>query len=124
MSLSNEPQARERSRHGAAQIERGFSAAFELVATPALFGLIGWFVDRRLGTGPILTIALTTFVAGYVIWKLLYNYTAEMNRLESELISNRTHGGPILPGAAPSGPGPVPGDDLIADPAADSRADS
>jgi F0F1-type ATP synthase assembly protein I len=90
MSLSQEPQARDGSRHGATQVERGFTAAFELVATPALFALFGWFLDSRLGTGPFLTIGLATFVAGYLVWKLLYNYNAEMTRLESDLIRDRT----------------------------------
>ena len=26
-----------------------FAAAFELTVTPAIFGLIGWFIDRQLG---------------------------------------------------------------------------
>jgi F0F1-type ATP synthase assembly protein I len=67
-------------------VDRGFTAAFELVATPALFGFIGWFLDGRLGTGPILTIALTVFVAGYVLWKLLHQYNLEMDRLEDERV--------------------------------------
>ncbi|MGI9612246.1 MAG: AtpZ/AtpI family protein [Acidimicrobiales bacterium] len=90
MSLSSEPHARDESRRGAVQVERGFAAAFELVATPALFALIGWFLDSRLGTGPFLLIGLTTFVAAYQVWKLWYNYNAEMERLEAQLISKRT----------------------------------
>lgn len=64
-------------------LEKGFTAAFELVATPVLFAIIGYYLDRRFGTGPVLTIILTTFVTGYVIWKLWYNYSAEMDRLDA-----------------------------------------
>ena len=71
-------------------VDRGFTAAFELVMTPALFGFIGYLIDRRLGTGPILTIALASVVTCYVVWKLWYKYTVEMTRLEAELIARRS----------------------------------
>ncbi len=90
MGLSQEHQARDESRRGAAQVERGFSAAFELVATPALLGLIGWFLDQRLGSGPFLMIGFAAFTACYLIWKLVYRYNTEMARLESQLITDRT----------------------------------
>ena len=69
--------------------------------TPALFGLIGYLIDRRLGTGPVLTIVLSGFVACYVVWKLWYNYTVEMTRLEAELIARRSGSlaGTSLPGS-------------------------
>ncbi|MCP3992934.1 MAG: AtpZ/AtpI family protein [Actinomycetia bacterium] len=54
--------------------------------TPALFGLIGYFVDRQLGTAPLFTLGLTVFVAVYVVWKLCHGYNAEMDRLEGERI--------------------------------------
>ena len=76
--------------HLGSGVERGFTAAFELVATPALFGLIGYFIDRQLGTGPIVTLALVTFVAGYCIWKLWYQYNHQMEGLEADLIAART----------------------------------
>lgn len=93
MSLRGEaqPESQHRSRLGA-NAERGFTAAFELVATPALFGLIGYFLDARLGTGRLLTVGLAVLVAGYLIWKLWYQYTTEMVKLEAELIADRTGG--------------------------------
>jgi len=80
-------------------VERGFTAAFELVATPVLFAVIGYFLDRRLGTGPFLTIALTVFVAGYVIWKLWYNYSAEMDRLDAARRAPAEDRAPMDPGS-------------------------
>lgn len=96
MSLRGEaqPESQNRSRLGAGA-ERGFTAAFELVATPALFGLIGYFLDARLGTGRLLTFGLAIFVVVYLLWKLWYQYTTEMVRLEAELINQRTGQTPI-----------------------------
>ena len=94
MSISGEARARGHYRAlGGSSAERGFTAAFELVATPALFGLIGYFLDRWLGTGPFLTIGLAAFVAGYCIWKLWYQYTRQMEGLEADLIASRSGGG-------------------------------
>lgn len=91
MSLRGDaqPVGQHRSQTGYSA-ERGFTAAFELVATPALFGLIGYLLDRWLGTGPVLTIGLTFVVACYVVWKLWYGYNVAMLRLETELINRRT----------------------------------
>lgn len=61
-----------------------FSAAFEMIATPALFGLLGWFLDSRLGTFPIITLALVAVVLGYEVWKLHARYSAEMDRALEE----------------------------------------
>jgi hypothetical protein len=77
-----------RELHGSA-VDRGFTAAFELVATPALFGLLGYFIDGRLGTGVLFTAALTIVVAGYCLWKLWCQYNHQMEELESELIVAR-----------------------------------
>ena len=73
--------------------------------TPALVAGIAYLLDRQFGTGPWLTIVLTTFTVGYLVWKLWYNYNVEMTKLEAELIKKRT--GEIseddapLPGATP-----------------------
>ncbi len=64
--------------------DRGFTAAFELVMTPALFGLIGYFIDRQLETGRIFTIGFAVVVASYLIWKLVYQYNTEMDQLEAD----------------------------------------
>ena len=34
-----------------------FSLAVEIVVTPLLFALLGWWLDSLLGTGPVLAIA-------------------------------------------------------------------
>jgi F0F1-type ATP synthase assembly protein I len=37
------------------------SLAMAMVAVPVVFGLVGWWVDGLLGTGPILLIAFAAF---------------------------------------------------------------
>ena len=56
----------------------GLQQAFELVVTPAIFGVLGYFLDRWLGTVPLFTIVFTLFVLGYVGWKLYATYAADM----------------------------------------------
>ncbi len=97
MSLSGEA-SQPRDRHhsqpggGGHHVERGFTAAFELVMTPALLGLIGYFMDRQFGTAPFFTLGLTAFTAVYVIWKLCHGYNTEMDRLEGERIERNVLG--------------------------------
>jgi hypothetical protein len=55
-----------------------------MVMTPALLGLIGYVIDRQLGTAPLFTLALAAFTAAYVVWKFCHQYNIEMDRLEDE----------------------------------------
>ena len=102
MSLSGEAQTPSPNGGLGRQIERGFTAAFELVATPALFGFIGYLIDRQLGTGPWVMVVLVVIVASYEIWKLWYQYNTTMTRLERELIAARTGGQGVSSDTAPS----------------------
>ncbi len=52
--------------------------AFEFVGTPAVFGLFGWLLDRRLGIVPVLTITFAVLVLVYEFWKMGSRYTAQM----------------------------------------------
>ena len=56
----------------------GLAAAFEMIATPVIFGCFGWLLDNRFGTSPWLTIVFGLFVFGYEVWKLVMRYTADM----------------------------------------------
>ena len=60
------------------------SAAFEMIVTPAIFGLLGWFIDSRLGTFPLFTLVLAGLVFAYEVWKLYTRYSAEMDRALEE----------------------------------------
>jgi F0F1-type ATP synthase assembly protein I len=59
--------------------------AFELVATPGIFGFLGWLLDRRLGTTPIFAFVFFFVVLGYVIWKMWMGYDADMKRHEQKM---------------------------------------
>jgi hypothetical protein len=60
--------------------------AVELAVTPAIFALIGWWLDERLGTGPFLLVGLFAFTMGYVVWKLWTGYERRMAQQERDLL--------------------------------------
>lgn len=76
------------------------SRAFEIVVTPLLFGLIGWFVDRALGTSPVLTVGLFAFGLVGVAVKLKLGYDREMATHDS---SAATAPRQVVPPATRSG---------------------
>ena len=57
-----------------------YSRAFEMVVTPLIFGLIGWFLDTRFGTFPVLALVLGILVFIYEIWKLATVYSRRMDQ--------------------------------------------
>lgn len=68
-------------------LNNGFGDAlqrsFEFVVTPTLMGLIGYFLDGRLGITPALTIALSLFTLGWMITKLWRGYESDMQAEEA-----------------------------------------
>jgi F0F1-type ATP synthase assembly protein I len=72
------------------ELNNGFgnalSTAVELAVTPALMALIGWQIDRWLGTSPLFLLFLFAFTVGYVSWREYTRYTAKMHRQERELL--------------------------------------
>jgi F0F1-type ATP synthase assembly protein I len=63
--------------------------AFELVATPAVFGFLGWLLDRWLGTEPLFLVAFVLIVFVYEVWKLFLGYGAAMAEHEARLTGKR-----------------------------------
>lgn len=59
--------------------------AFELTLTPAIFGFLGWLVDRWLGLTPLFTLVFALFTFGYVVWKLRGGYETAMRQHERRL---------------------------------------
>ena len=57
--------------------------AFEFAATPFLFGLIGHYLDGRLGTGPWLTMFLVVFAVAGLSVRMYYGYVAAMEEHEA-----------------------------------------
>jgi hypothetical protein len=58
--------------------------AIELVVTPVLFGLGGWYLDRWLDTGPAFTLILFLFAVVGMAVRTYYAYVAEMETHERE----------------------------------------
>ena len=61
-----------------------FAAAFELAVTPAIFGVLGWLLDRTLGTTPVFTIALVLVTVSYAAWKVARDYRVKLDREAAE----------------------------------------
>jgi F0F1-type ATP synthase assembly protein I len=59
--------------------------AVELAVTPAIFALIGWWLDARWGTTPLFLVVLFVFTMSYQIWKLFRSYDARMRREEAKV---------------------------------------
>ncbi len=74
--MTSGPEERLELRRGAGD---AFAAAFEMIATPALFGLGGWWLDSRLGTFPLVTLAAVLVVFGYGVWRFARQYGARMD---------------------------------------------
>ena len=62
----------------------GLSQAFELVVTPAIFGVVGFFIDRWLGTTLVFTLGLVALVVAYEVWKLVLAYSADIDKAEAD----------------------------------------
>jgi F0F1-type ATP synthase assembly protein I len=67
----------------------GLGQALSLVVGPVLFGLVGWLIDRALGTGPLFVLALGLFGFLGAVVALYYRYQAAMARDEEGKPWNR-----------------------------------
>ena len=76
-------EADETDQRTARQSWKGFDDAFargiELVATPLLFGLGGWYLDRWAGTRPIFTLVLFLLAIVGMGARMYYAYVAAMD---------------------------------------------
>ena len=75
----------------------GLASAFEMVATPAIMGFLGFLVDRWAGTNLVFMLAFGLFTFGYMLWKLIMRYNAQMAEHEAKAPWNR----PSRPAAPP-----------------------
>jgi hypothetical protein len=81
---------------------QGFSRAFELAVTPALFGLLGYGLDQWLGTLPVFTAILSLVALVGMMLRTWYGYCYRMEALEAQGPWARNR-----PAAAPA-PAPAP----------------
>lgn len=69
------------------QLNRGYSDGLargvEIVATPAIFGGLGWLLDGWLGTDPFLTLGLGAFGVAGIFTKLWLGYDRAMTEAEA-----------------------------------------
>ncbi|MGH9180433.1 MAG: hypothetical protein ACRDY5_01780, partial [Acidimicrobiales bacterium] len=67
---------------------RGFgdtlARAFELVLTPMVFGLLGWLMDRQIGTAPLFALILGVVALAGVTVRMYYTYQLDMERHERD----------------------------------------
>ena len=70
------------------------SSSIEFTLGPVIFGGLGWFLDRRLGLAPVLTVALSLVgvVASFV--RTWFRYDAEMKVQEAAGTWNKTYTAP------------------------------
>ena len=60
------------------------AAAFELVATPAIFGFLGWLLDRKLEIFPVFTLVFVGITITYASWRLYKQYTLRLTQEAEE----------------------------------------
>lgn len=60
----------------------GLARAFEIAVTPAVFGGMGYALDRRLDLVPVFTIVFLLLALGGMFVRLWYGYDAEMKAHE------------------------------------------
>jgi F0F1-type ATP synthase assembly protein I len=66
--------------------------AFELVLSPVIFAAMGWYLDKRLGTFPLVALVLFFLVLGYCVWRQVTSYNAEMSRQEAKFLPPKPDG--------------------------------
>jgi F0F1-type ATP synthase assembly protein I len=78
------------SASGGSAIANGFAKAVELVGTPLLCGIAGHFLDRWLGTGPVLTALFVVWALVVTVIMTVQGYVAEMRAEEDRLLGPRS----------------------------------
>jgi F0F1-type ATP synthase assembly protein I len=61
----------------------GLARAFEYAVTPAIFGFLGYLLDRAIGTVPVFTIILALLCVVGMFLKTWYAYDATMRAHEA-----------------------------------------
>jgi hypothetical protein len=61
--------------------------AFEVVFTPLLFGIFGWWLDGKTGTRPLFALTFGILVLVYTLWKLSRGYVAKMHTETAKVLA-------------------------------------
>jgi len=62
----------------------GLALAFEFAVTPAIFGVLGYLLDRAIGTVPVFTIIFALLCVVGMFVKVWYSYDASMRAHEAK----------------------------------------
>jgi hypothetical protein len=73
-------------RQNHSDVGDGLSKAFEIVATPLLFGLLGYGLDRWLGSTPWLTAVFATSALAGKFAAEWFRYVSKMDQLRDERV--------------------------------------
>ena len=63
--------------------------SFELVLSPVILGLVGWWLDGRFGSGPWMTIGAAALGLVGATIKIVFVYRAKMAKLADERSASR-----------------------------------
>jgi hypothetical protein len=66
------------------------SRAVELTVTPAIFGGLGWLLDRAVGTSPLFLVLFAILTVVGIGLRMYYGYDAEMRAQEERLLGRAT----------------------------------
>jgi hypothetical protein len=70
----------------------GLAKAFEITMTPALFGGIGYLIDRRTDTKPWFTVGFVCFALVGMFIKMWFSYDEEMKHHEKSMVTGHVAG--------------------------------
>ena len=73
----------------------GLAKAFELTMTPALFGGIGYLIDRKADTKPWFTVGLVLFAIVGMFVRMWYGYDDEMKAHEKKMVRSGPSAGSV-----------------------------
>lgn len=62
----------------------GSSGSYELVLSGVIFGLVGWWLDRRLGTSPLLVIVFSILGVTGACLSIYYRYKHQIAQIQAE----------------------------------------
>lgn len=60
------------------------NGSFELVVSPVVLGLLGWWIDSKLGSGPWLAIGFAVFGLVGAVVKVYLDYRFRMEAVEAD----------------------------------------
>jgi len=79
----------QQSMGGSNTLGDGLARGVEFVLTPLICGIVGHFLDRWLGTEPVLTVILVVWAFAVTVGLTIRDYTVRMRAEEEKLLGPR-----------------------------------